>query len=192
MADPSHARADRPATANAPALDRHGALPASHAVPDLLTPGLRLVFCGTALGRVSALRRAYYANPTNKFWRTLHAVGLTPTRFAPQDYPKLLPLGIGLTDLAKAHYGNDAELPEGALDAAALTQRIAQVAPRMLAFTSKTAASAWLGRPTGRIAYGPQVERIGPTAIWVLPSPSGSASRYWDAAPWQALAREIG
>ena len=45
-------------------------------LPDLLQSDLRLVFCGTAPGTVSAQRGQYYAHPQNKFWRTLHATGL--------------------------------------------------------------------------------------------------------------------
>ena len=65
-------------------------------VPDLLAPGLDLVFCGTALGPASFKARAYYANAGNSFWPTLHAVGLTPERFTPQRYPELLALRLGL------------------------------------------------------------------------------------------------
>lgn len=39
--------------------------------PDLLAPHLRLVFCGTAAGNVSAARGAYYAGPGNQFWPIL-------------------------------------------------------------------------------------------------------------------------
>ncbi len=173
-----------------PALPRHGSLPPGH-VPDLLAPGLRLVFCGTALGRVSAERRAYYANPTNAFWATLHAVGLTPRRFAPQEWPALLDLGIGLTDLSKGHFGNDADLPAEAFDVAALKAKVAIYAPRVLAFTSKTGAAAVLGRGTGRIALGFQPEMLGPTRLYVLPSPSGQARVYWDRSAWEALAEAV-
>ena len=81
-----------------------------HLVPDLLAPGLDLVFCGTAPSPASFKARAYYANPGNAFWATLHAVGLTPERFTPQRYPELLAWGIGLTDLNKTEYGSDHEL----------------------------------------------------------------------------------
>ena len=40
-------------------------------LPDILQPGLRVVFCGTAAGRASAKARAYYAGPGNSFWKTL-------------------------------------------------------------------------------------------------------------------------
>ena len=172
-------------------LPSSGLLPDAHLVPDLLKPGLKLVFCGTALGRRSAQDRAYYAHPNNLFWPTLHEVGLTPTRFAPSDYPRLLEHGIGLTDLAKRHFGNDAELPSDAFDAAALAEKIAAYAPAMLAFTSKKAASGFLGRPTGKIALGEQEERIGGTRLFVLPSPSGSARGRWDRSLWERLARAV-
>ena len=154
-------------------------------LPDLLQPGLRLVFCGTAAGRRSAEEGAYYAHPGNLFWRTLHAVRLTPRLFAPAEYPLLPALGIGLTDLAKHHAGNDDELPRDAFDVAALQARIARHAPRVLAFTSKAAARAALGRAAG---YGLQPERIGETRLFVLPSPSGQARGHWQLEPWQALA----
>jgi len=35
---------------------------------DLLAPGLKIVFCGTAAGEVSAARGEYYAGRRNKFW----------------------------------------------------------------------------------------------------------------------------
>ena len=55
----------------------------------------------------------------------------------------------------------------------------------MLAFTSKAAARAALGKVAG---YGLQQERIGDTQLFVLPSPSGQARGHWDVAHWQALA----
>lgn len=171
-------------------LARAGALPPGH-VPDLLAPGLKLVFCGTALGRVSAERRAYYAHPGNLFWKTLHNAGLTPERLAPQDYPRLLDFGIGLTDLCKSHYGNDADLPSGAFDSAALRAKLDRYKPGALAFTSKTGAAAFLGRPTGRIAPGRQAECHGTTQVWVLPSPSGQARIFWDDAAWRELAQSL-
>ncbi|MBJ3776931.1 mismatch-specific DNA-glycosylase [Acuticoccus mangrovi] len=169
---------------------KFGALPPGH-VPDLLAPGLRLVFCGTALGRVSAKRRAYYAHPGNLFWRALHDTGLTPTRFRPEDWPHLVEHGIGLTDVVKSHFGNDAELPVEAFDGEALRAKILRYRPHVVAFTSKKAASAVLERPTGRIPLGFQAEIIGDTRLYVLTSPSGQARGYWDLAVWQRLADAV-
>ena len=160
-------------------------------LPDVLAPGLALVFCGTGAGRKSAAAGAYYANPGNKFWRTLHEVGLTPERVAPHAFRSLLALGIGLTDVAKEHIGQDAEIDLAGVDPAALRRRISRVAPAILAFTSKRAASLYLGQPTGGLAYGFQQEMIGRTRLFVLTSPSGAAGSHWDVRPWRELAGAV-
>jgi double-stranded uracil-DNA glycosylase len=156
-------------------------------VPDLLEPGLTLVFCGTAPSVVSARANAYYANPGNQFWPTLHRVGLTPTLFKPSEYPNLLALGIGLTDLCKTISGNDDELPGHALDAGALKRKILRHRPRRLAFTSKNAARWYFGRS---VEYGLQQERIGDTECFVLCSTSGRARGFWREELWQQLAKD--
>ena len=153
-------------------------------LPDLLAPGLRLVFCGTAASARSAAEGAYDAHPGNLFWRALFDAGLTPHLFAPAEFPRLLALGIGLTDLAKRHSGNDAELPRDAFDTDTLRRKIRRCRPRLLAFTSKNAARAALGRAVG---YGVQEETFGATRLFVLPSPSGQARGHWNLQPWLAL-----
>ena len=160
-----------------------------HILPDVLQPGLKLVFCGTAAGKRSAAEGAYYAHPGNLFWRVLAEVGLTSRRYAPDEFPVLPELGIGFTDLAKFHSGNDSELPRDAFDVPALRAKIERYAPRWLAFTSKHGAKAALGRAiTG---YGEQPERIGTTRVFVLPSPSGQARGHWSIGPWQELAGRV-
>ena len=98
--------------------------PRAFVLPDVLAPGLRVVFCGTAPGTRSAREGAYYAHPGNYFWRTLHAVGLTPERLPPAQFRRVLAFGIGLTDVAKHAFGADAELPSTAFDAAALRRKL--------------------------------------------------------------------
>ena len=160
-----------------------------HVLPDVLQPGLTLVFCGTAAGKRSAAEGAYYAHPGNLFWRALHQSGLTPRLLAPAEFPLLPSYGIGLTDLAKHHVGNDNQLPRDAFDAAALISKIERYAPCLLAFTSKNGARAALGHAVG---YGLQPNPIGDTKIFVLPSPSGQARGHWTIAPWLALAELAG
>ena len=154
-------------------------------LPDVLTSGLILVLCGTAPSRASKEAAAYYAKPGNRFWPTLHEVGLTPRLLRPSEYPQVPHFGLGLTDLCKDEWGSDAELSRNAFDVAAFTAKMERYKPVAVAFDSKTAAQAFLRRKTG---YGLQPERIGETLIFVLPSPSGRAGSYWDIAPW----REVG
>jgi len=160
-------------------------------LPDLLRPGLLVVFCGTAAGRVSKERQAYYAGPGNRFWPSLHDAGLTPRRFAPAEYPELLSHGIGLTDVCKTGFGNDVEIAMTAEDRARLIGEIAWSAPRLLAFTSKAAAAAALGCRTRDLAYGVQDVSWDATALFVLPSPSGSARTFWTIEPWMELGRRV-
>ena len=157
-------------------------------LPDLLRPGLRLVFCGTAAGKRSAAAGAYYAHPGNLFWRALFQSGLTPRLLAPQEFPLLDAWGIGLTDLAKRHAGNDDQLPKDAFDVPALLSKIERYAPGTLAFTSKNAARAMLGN---KVQYGLQQATLGDTRLFVLPSPSGQARGHWSLAPWTELASLI-
>lgn len=160
-------------------------------VDDVLTPNLTIVFCGTALGRVSAEKRAYYANKGNQFWATLHRIALTPHRIAPSDYLSALQHGIGLTDLCKTEYGQDAELSNTAFDRDAFEQKMSHFKPKLVAFTSKRAAAEYLGKRTGRISYGLQQETIGATQLYVLCSPSGLARRWWREEVWRALPNYI-
>jgi TDG/mug DNA glycosylase family protein len=161
-------------------------------LPDLLEPGLRIVFCGTAAGNVSAARGAYYAHPQNRFWSAIHAVGLTPRQLRPEDYAELPQWGLGLTDIAKHVSGMDRELPPDALGreaCAALAAKIAAVEPAWLAFTSLAGGRRYLGRPA---SFGEQPERIGRTRLWLLPSPSPAAGWNWasNAHWWRKLADE--
>ncbi|BCP53207.1 mismatch-specific DNA-glycosylase [Kaistia sp. 32K] len=157
-------------------------------LPDVLEPGLKIVFCGTGAGAWSARVGAYYANPGNKFWPTLHAIGLTPQRIAPENFRSVLAFGIGLTDVAKEHVGQDTAIDLALVDAAALRAKIEANAPAILAFTSKRAASLYLGEPTAAIPYGRQQATIGATQIHVLTSPSGQAGPHWSIEPWRDLA----
>jgi TDG/mug DNA glycosylase family protein len=155
-------------------------------LPDVLEPGLTIVFCGSAASDVSAARGAYYANPQNKFWRTIHEVGLTPRLLAPEEFHTMPRYGLGLTDLAKEESGMDVQLSRDADDAAGLRARIMRVHPRILAFTAKRPAQVFLGRM--KIEYGWQDETLGGTKLYVLTSPSPAAVRWWDIAPWRTLA----
>jgi double-stranded uracil-DNA glycosylase len=161
---------------------------AAHLLPDLLVPGLHLVFCGTAPSPTSAARRAYYAGPGNRFWPILAETGLTPRPLAPEDYALLVQFGIGLTDIVKSASGVDLDIPRDAYDPQGLALRIRAVRPRHLAFVGKNAAARFLGLPTARVAYGPAAAPADFPPIFVLPSTSGAARGAWDIRPWHALA----
>jgi len=153
-------------------------------LPDVIEMDLEIVFCGTAVGNASARRGAYYAGPGNAFWPTLHKVGLTTRLFLPEEYRGLLQLRMGLTDLAKEVSGNDCDLSRRGFDQQRLRALVLQYRPRILAFTSKRAAEEFVGR---KVEYGALEERVGETVLFVLPSPSGAARRFWSEEPWKEL-----
>nr|WP_256476141.1 mismatch-specific DNA-glycosylase [Siccirubricoccus soli] len=149
-------------------------------MPDVLAPGLRVVFVGSAAGAVSAARGAYYAGPGNRFWPMLAETGLTPRLLAPEEFTELPRWGIGLTDLAKHESGADAALSPAAYDAAGLAARLRAAAPRILAFNGR---APW--RHFMESGAGAGFEVV------ALPSTSGAARRWWDPAPWHALAARL-
>ncbi|HEV2859246.1 MAG TPA: mismatch-specific DNA-glycosylase [Solirubrobacterales bacterium] len=154
-------------------------------LPDVLVPGLDLVFCGNAAGKVSARKGAYYAGPGNLFWPTLHEVGLTPLRLAPEEFRRMPEFGLGLTDVCKGRFGSDAEVGTVGHDAGRLEKAVARVAPKRLAFVGKQAAKVALRRS---VDYGPQNDPFAGAEAWVLPSPSGLARGFWSIKPWRELA----
>jgi double-stranded uracil-DNA glycosylase len=160
-------------------------------LPDQLQPGLRLVFVGTAAGQMSADLGHYYAHPGNRFWRTIHAVGLTPRLYRPNEFPALLDLGIGFTDMCKHGAGMDHLALKAGVDVAVFTEKMRRYRPATVAFTSKKAASLFYARPTTAIAPGRQPPLDDFPDVFVLTSPSGAASGAWSLQPWQELAEHV-
>lgn len=156
---------------------------------DVMEPGLKVAFCGTAAGHRSAQVGAYYAGRGNRFWATLYEIRLTPRELAPREYRQLLDYGVGLTDLCKQRYGSDAEVGRAGFDVEGLTARLEACAPSWVAFNGKNAARGALRRP---VDYGEQPERLGPARIFVLPSTSGAARKHWNLQPWRELTRVVG
>ncbi len=152
---------------------------------DLLRPGLDLVICGTAASSVSAARGQYYAGPGNRFWSVLEETGLTPRLLQPTEFRSLLQYGIGLTDVVKNQAGTDIDIDFSGYGAT-LEIRPKSFSPRFLCFNGKRAASEALGRK--QVTYGMQSDKFGPTSLFVAPSTSAAARRWWDDRPWEQLA----
>ena len=162
-------------------------------LPDLLERNLKIVFCGTAAGKTSDERQEYYAHIGNRFWHTLHMIGLTPRQLEPSQYGELLKYGMGLTDLVKSVAGNDRELSPDHFNCTGLRAKMEDYQPAIVAFTSKRAAKEFTGLKS--VEYGHLLQRKGDTILFVLPSPSGNARRWWNEHYWQELAnlyRSIG
>jgi TDG/mug DNA glycosylase family protein len=159
-----------------------GAAPS--AVPDVLGPGLDVVFCGINPGFVSAAAAAHFANPRNDFWRLLHAAGFTPRLLRPDEQFESLDYGIGLTNAAPRTTRGSGDLRRGDFaGAAARLERLAlEFAPSVIAFVGKEAYRGAFGE---RPEHGLQERRLGPTRLFVLPSTSPANA----AVPWDERLR---
>ena len=83
------------------------------AVPDVLAPGLKVVFCGINPGFHSDARAAHFANPRNDFWRLLHAAGFTPRLVDPSEQFEVLRYGVGITNAAYRTTRGSSDLRKG-------------------------------------------------------------------------------
>jgi TDG/mug DNA glycosylase family protein len=147
-------------------------------VPDMLAPGLRVLFCGINPGLYSGAVRHHFARPGNRFWPTLHAAGFTDTLLSPFDERELLAKGYGITNLVARATANADELTAEELrrGGRTLQRKVRRYKPRFVAFLGIGAYRAAFDQPDA--VLGPQVERIGATGIWVLPNPSGLNAHY--------------
>jgi TDG/mug DNA glycosylase family protein len=148
------------------------------ALPDLLAPGLRILFCGINPSLYSAAVGHHFARPGNRFWPALHAARLTSRRLSPFEDELLPGLGMGLTNLvpratARAEELSDEELQLGA---AALLEKIRRFGPAVVAFLGVSAYRTGFRRP--RAALGRQAETLAGAVVEVLPSPSGLNAHY--------------
>ena len=161
-------------------------------LPDLLFMNLKVVFCGMAVSTVSKERGAYYAGPGNKFWNVLFRIGLTPRQLEPEKYRELSYYGIGLTDMVKDQWGMDSQIQKSHFDRESLKEKIIKYKPEILCFNGKRAAQAYYGLTTAKqINYGTQPFGIGDAVVFVLPSTSAAARRWWNEEYWAEVAAYI-
>ena len=158
-------------------------------LPDLLSHKLELIVCGTAVSRKSSKIQSYYAGRGNKFWSILNETGLTPLELKPQNYRRLTEFGIGLTDLAKKVSGSDKYLNQEDYDRISFRKKTLEYQPGVVGFNGKEAAKIFLSK--NKVSYGCQDVQIGDSILFVLPSTSNSANRFWDPNYWHELAKLI-
>ena len=168
-----------------PASQRSSSKPPPSAVPDVLAPGLRVVFCGINPGRRSAAAGAHFANPRNDFWRLLRDARFTPRLLAPEEQHELPAFGYGLTNAAFRTTAGSSELRRADfVDAAARLERIAgELKPAWIAFVGKEAYRGAFGE---RPELGVQERQLAGTRLFVLPStsPANAAVPYAERIKW--------
>ena len=151
---------------------------ASKTVPDVIAPGLRVLFCGINPGLYSAAIGHHFGRPGNRFWPALYAGGFTPRLFSPYEEYELLNLGLGIVSLVdRASLAAD-ELTTEELVAGAqrLAVKVAQFQPHWVAILTIGLYRRAFGRPQAQL--GPQPEMIVGSRLWLLPNPSGLNAHY--------------
>lgn len=149
--------------------------------PDIIAPGLRVLFCGINPSVYSAVVGHHFARPGNRFWKALHEGGFTSRLFAPDEDRDLLNFGLGITNVAPQATVAAAdlslnELREGGIS---LREKVLQYTPHTLAILGISAYRVAFEQPLATL--GLQAETIGATRIWVLPNPSGLNAHYQPA-----------
>ena len=166
--------------------------PPSGAVPDVLAPGLDVVFCGINPGRVSAAAAAHFANPRNDFWRLLHAARFTSRLYEPHEQFELLREGIGLTNASYRTTAGSGDLRRADFaDSAERLERIAvELRPAWIGFVGKEAYRGPFGE---RPSLGVQNRVLRETRLFVLPStsPANAAVPYAERLRWFRALREL-
>ncbi len=162
----------------------------ANTLPDVVAPGLSVLFCGINPGLYSAATGHHFARPGNRFWPALHQSGCTPRQLHPSEQEELLTYGLGVTNIvaratARADELTREELRAGAQTLTALAERYK---PTYVAVVGISAYRTAFDRP--KAAVGPQEERLAESRLWVLPNPSGLNAHY-QAPALAAAFREL-
>jgi len=147
-------------------------------LPDVIAKNLDVLFCGINPGLYTAAVQQHFGRPGNRFWPAIYRAGFTPRLFHPSEQRELLRHRIGITNVvaratAAADELTNAELVAGARE---LEAKVRKFKPRVVAIVGIGAYRTGFNRPRARI--GLQPEKIGETAIWILPNPSGLNANY--------------
>jgi TDG/mug DNA glycosylase family protein len=157
-------------------------------IPDVIAPGLRVLFAGINPSLYSAATGYHFARPGNRFWPALYRSGFTGRQFRPCEQQEILRAGLGITNVVARATARAGELGADELRAGgrALAATVARARPRWIAVAGVTAYRTAFGRPEAVI--GPQDATVEDARLWVLPNPSG-LNAHWSI---DALAAEFG
>jgi TDG/mug DNA glycosylase family protein len=142
-------------------------------LPDIVRPGLSVIFCGLNPGLSAAFAGHHFVGRGNRFWRVLHLAGFTPIQIDAQHDASVLDYGLGITSVvARPTAGVDGLARSEFVAAGADFEHWVQsYAPRHVAFLGQAAYVAIQDLRT--VPWGRQAERFGGAVAWVLPNPSG-------------------
>jgi TDG/mug DNA glycosylase family protein len=148
-------------------------------VPDLVGPGLKLLFVGINPGLWTAATSTHFAHPGNRFYPALRLAGVIDrdidrgTGMSEADRRHLIDRGIGITNVVARATPKASELSVAELRAGGERLRVfvRDHAPRVVALAGITAYRAAFGDAKARL--GRQHERFEGAELWIVPNPSG-------------------
>ncbi len=151
---------------------------AGKTVPDVIAPGLRVLFCGINPGLYTAAVGHHFARPGNRFWPSLHASGFTERLLSPFEERELLQLRLGVTNVVARATAAASELSHDDFvkGGHVLRSKVRRYHPRIVAVLGVGAYRAAFARP--KAVVGEQDEQIPGARVWVLPNPSGLNANY--------------
>ncbi|MGI8403140.1 MAG: G/U mismatch-specific DNA glycosylase [Gemmatimonadaceae bacterium] len=147
-------------------------------IPDIIAPGLSVLFCGINPGLYSAAAERHFARPGNRFWPALHLAGFTTRLVAPHESHELLGSGYGITTLVRRATATAREITSSELVAGRrrLARTVGTYRPRWVAVLGVGAYRTAFGRPQATV--GAQPDTLLGARVWLLPSPSGANGSY--------------
>jgi double-stranded uracil-DNA glycosylase len=147
---------------------------------DRIEPGVRLLFVGINPGIRSALTGHHFAGFSNRFWKLLHESRLVREPITHADDDRLPAWGYGITNIvSRATAGIDTIEPhEYVTGRVRLRRKILRYKPDIVAMVGVTVYRAMFPEHRGPVALGVQEQRIGHSAIFVLPNPSGRNANF--------------
>lgn len=147
-------------------------------MPDVIAPGLRVLFCGINPGLYTAAIGHHFGRPGNRFWPALHRAGFTERQLDPPEERELLRHGLGITNVVDRATATADELTAEDFLAGGrtLVEKARSFQPRWVAILGVGAYRSAFGRP--RAALGRQEETLADASVWVLPNPSGLNAHY--------------
>jgi double-stranded uracil-DNA glycosylase len=151
----------------------------NHVVPDLIGPGLRLLFVGINPGLWTAAVNTHFAHPGNRFYPALHRAGIIErpidrvNGMTDDDRAQLIDRGIGITNVVERATPRASELTTTELREGAerLRETIARHRPTVVAIAGITAYRTAFSQPKAQL--GRQEMQLTGAAVWAVPNPSG-------------------
>ena len=147
---------------------------------DRIRPGVRVLFVGINPGIRSALTGHHFAGFSNRFWKLLYDSGLVPEPIGYEDDERLPEWGYGITNIvARATPGIDTLTKEEYVTGRVrLRRKVLRYRPAIVVAVGVTVFRAMFPERRGAVELGRQPERIGRSAVFVLPNPSGRNANY--------------